>query len=81
MFKDKVSNVIPEGAFYLWLDVEDGQSFSKNILEKEGLIVLPGSYLSAEVNVFNPGEKYVRIALVYDFETTEEALKRINNLL
>ena len=81
IFKDKVNNVIPEGAFYLWLDVVDGQSFSKNILEKEGLIVLPGSYLSAEVNGFNPGEKYVRIALVYDFETTEEALKRINNLL
>jgi N-succinyldiaminopimelate aminotransferase len=81
MLKDKVSNVIPEGAFYLWLDVKDGQSFSKKILEKEGLIVLPGSYLSAEVNGFNPGEKYVRIALVYDFETTEEALKRINNLL
>ena len=81
MLKDKVSNVIPEGAFYLWLDVRDGQSFSKKILEKEGLIVLPGSYLSAEVNGFNPGEKYVRIALVYDFETTEEALKRINNLL
>ena len=81
MFKDKVSNVIPEGAFYLWLDVKDGESFSKLIFEKEGLIVLPGSYLSAEVNGFNPGEKYVRIALVYDFETTEEALKRINNLL
>jgi len=81
MLKDKVSNVIPEGAFYLWLDVRDGQSFSKKILEKEGLIVLPGSYLSAEVNGFNPGEKYARIALVYDFETTEEALKRINNLL
>jgi len=81
MLKDKVSNVIPEGAFYLWLDVEDGQSFSKKILEKEGLIVLPGSYLSAEANGFNPGEKYVRIALVYDFETTEEALKRISNLL
>ncbi len=81
MLKDKVSNVIPEGAFYLWLDVRDGQSFSKKILEKEGLITLPGSYLSAEVNGFNPGEKYVRIALVYDFETTEEALKRINNFL
>ena len=81
IFKDKVNNVIPEGAFYLWLDVRDGQSFSKKILEKEGLITLPGSYLSAEVNGFNPGEKYVRIALVYDFETTEEALKRINNLL
>ncbi len=81
MLKDKVSNVIPEGAFYLWLDVRDGQSFSKKILEKEGLIVLPGSFLSAEVNGFNPGEKYVRIALVYDFETTKEALKRINNLL
>ena len=80
-FKDKVTNIIPEGGFYLWLDVEDGQSFSKNILEKEGLIVLPGSYLSAEVNGLNPGEKYVRIALVYDFETTQEALKRINNLL
>ena len=81
MLKDKVSNVIPEGAFYLWLDVKEGESYSKKILEKEGLIVLPGSYLSAEVNGFNPGEKYVRIALVYDFETTEEALKRINNLL
>ena len=81
MFKDKVSNVIPEGAFYLWLDVEDGQSFSKNILEKEGLIVLPGSYLSAEVNGFNPGEKYVRIALVYDFETTEEAVKTYSCLI
>ena len=50
-------------------------------LVKEGFFFGPWSFFSAVVNGFNPGEKYVRIALVYDFETTEEALKRINNLL
>jgi N-succinyldiaminopimelate aminotransferase len=38
---------------------------------------LPGSYLAREVRGVNPGENFVRLALVADTEETVEAAQRI----
>jgi N-succinyldiaminopimelate aminotransferase len=39
--------------------------------------VLPGSYLSREVDGFNPGRGYVRIALVAEVAEVMQAAERI----
>jgi aspartate/methionine/tyrosine aminotransferase len=43
--------------------------------EEEGVKVMPGSFMSRD----NVGSGFVRIALVYDEESTKEALLRIKN--
>jgi N-succinyldiaminopimelate aminotransferase len=46
------------------------------------LKVLPGAYLTRAVaGGINPGQPYIRIALVHDLETTEAALARLARVL
>lgn len=56
--------------FYVWLKVDNDEAFCKFAYEKKGVLTLPGSYLGRE----NQGKGYVRIALVYDNNTTKKAL-------
>ena len=71
----------PPGGFFLWLDVtaQGGSEAATLKLWKEaGLRVLPGSYAARpQADGFNPGDGYIRIAMVQDRETTAEALHRI----
>lgn len=71
----------PEGGFFLWLDVTalgDDETAAKTLFSKAGLRVVPGSYLAREgADGNNPGAGYVRVALVDDLKTTEEALTRL----
>ncbi len=72
----------PEGGFYLWLDVGDGEAAAKRLWEKAGVRTLPGAYLTRpEPSGINIGAPYLRIALVSDLESTEEALNRIARVL
>jgi len=66
---------IPKATFYIWLKVENDIEFTKNLWEQEGVKVMPGTFMSRD----NIGSGYVRIALVYDEESTKEALLRIKN--
>jgi N-succinyldiaminopimelate aminotransferase len=71
----------PAGGFYLWLDVTaqggDEQAALK-LWREAGLRVIPGRYLARpQQDGSNPGEGYVRIAMVQDKETTAEALHRL----
>lgn len=68
---------IPEDTFYVWLPVEDDLSFTRNLLEKENILVLPGSFLSRTDGQGNPGANFVRLALVYAEEVIQDALFRI----
>ena len=74
----------PPGGFFLWLDVSEFGGSIKATLKfwrEAGVKVLPGSYLSREdENGLNPGEDYIRIALVQSESTTKEALTRLNEL-
>lgn len=68
----------PEGGFFLWLDVGDGEKAAQKLWTRTGIRVLPGAYLSRpSADGHNPGAPFVRIALVHDLPTTERALKAI----
>lgn len=71
----------PEGGFFLWLDVGDGEAAARRLWAEGGVKVLPGGYLARETNGVNPGQRYIRVALVQDLETTRTALTRIAELL
>ena len=71
----------PAGGFYLWLDVtaQGGDEVAAvNLWREAGLRVIPGRYLArAQADGSNPGEGYIRVAMVQDSETTAEALHRL----
>jgi len=70
----------PAAGFFLWLDVSKfgGASDAAVTLWKRGGVkVLPGAFLAqAGRDGTNPGENYVRLALVHDATTIAEALER-----
>ncbi len=71
----------PAGGFFLWLDVS-GQGGSevatKRLWAEAGVRVVPGNYLAREqADGLNPGEGYIRVAMVQDKEATAEALHRM----
>ena len=71
----------PEGGFYLWLDVGDGEDAALRLWRDAGVRVIPGEYLAREADGHHPGEGYIRLALVHDKDTTAEALTRLANIL
>lgn len=72
----------PDGGFYLWLDVGDGERAAQRLWREAGLRVLPGAYLGRpDADGVNPGSPFVRIALVQDLDTTRRALDRIADVL
>ncbi|MDE5602346.1 MAG: succinyldiaminopimelate transaminase [Helicobacter sp.] len=72
---------VPKETFYVWLYVGDDLTFTKKLLEKENILVLPGSFLSRVDKGINPGSGYVRLALVYEEEIIRESLLRIKQCL
>ena len=75
----------PPGGFFLWLDVAaqgGDEAATLKLWTEAGLRVLPGSYAARpQANGFNPGDGYIRIAMVQDRETTAEALHRLVTVL
>jgi N-succinyldiaminopimelate aminotransferase len=72
----------PDGGFYLWLDVEDGEKAASALWREQGVRVMPGAYLAREDSSgTNPGARYIRVALVHDLDTTERALQRMSAVL
>lgn len=71
----------PAGGFFLWLDVGDGERAAKHLWAEARIRVLPGAYLARGVDGKNPGQSYIRVALVHDRKTAADALTRMNDLL
>lgn len=68
----------PEASFYLWLKTPvNDETFAKELFAATHVKVLPGSYLSRTAHGINPGENYVRIALVDSLDACNEAARRI----
>lgn len=80
---------IPKGGFFLWLNCQqygDGEKLALHLWKEAGLRIVPGSYLTANetdemAGLQNKASNKVRIALVHDLQTTEEALTRLKNCL
>ena len=73
----------PEGGFFLWLDVGDGDAATRELWARAGLKVLPGSCLCPDDTPEHrePGAAYIRLALVHDPDTIGEALDRLSRVL
>ncbi|MBA1274277.1 succinyldiaminopimelate transaminase [Stutzerimonas azotifigens] len=72
----------PDGGFYLWPKTPiDDQTFARDLFAQQHVTVVPGSYLSREVDGFNPGAGRVRMALVAPLADCVEAAQRIRNYL
>lgn len=83
---DRVLGNVPgyrpvEGGFFLWLPVDDGEEAAKRLWARAGIQVLPGAYLSREVEGRNPGRGFIRVALVATADETEAALTRLRAVL
>ena len=69
---------LPGGGFYYWLDVGyDDEKFAAELFSSENITVLPGSYVSRQVNNNNPGSNHVRIALVAPLDDCVPAMQRL----
>ncbi|HCL54814.1 succinyldiaminopimelate transaminase [Pseudomonas fulva] len=72
----------PDGSFYLWAKVPGSDAdFTRDLFEAEHVTVVPGSYLSREVDGVNPGAGRVRMALVAPLSECIEAAERIRAFL
>jgi N-succinyldiaminopimelate aminotransferase len=72
----------PDGGFYLWprTPISD-EDFARGLFEQQHVTVLPGRYLSRDVDGFNPGAGHVRMALVATRDECIEAAKRISEFV
>ena len=92
LYKEKFSKVVailqpvlpvamPDASFYLWLKVPIADTgFAQALHRDYNVTVLPGSFLAREACGINPGENYVRIALVASLQETMDAAHRIAEL-
>ena len=68
----------PPGGFFLWLDVGDGEAAALKLWRDAAVRVLPGGYLAqADAAGANPGQPYLRMALIDGLAATEDALRRV----
>ncbi len=89
MYADKFTGVMeilkpvlpvtrPEAGFYLWIPTPIADtSFAQGLYRDYNVAVLPGSYLARSADGINPGENFVRLALVAGTGETVEASQRI----
>jgi N-succinyldiaminopimelate aminotransferase len=72
----------PDGSFYLWAATPiDDIRFCRELFASQHVTVVPGSYLSRQVNGQNPGAGRVRMALVAPLAECIEAAERIRDFI
>ncbi|WP_423415806.1 aminotransferase class I/II-fold pyridoxal phosphate-dependent enzyme [Hyphomicrobium sp. B1] len=75
----------PAGGFCLWLDMSQfggGAQAAVTLWQRAGVKVIPGSFLAQTGrDGTNPGADYVRVAMVQDSKTIQEALERTISVL
>jgi aspartate/methionine/tyrosine aminotransferase len=76
---------MPQGGFFLWLDVGNGEEMALKLWREAGVRTLPGAYMGREIEHgkprTNPGFSYLRVALVNDLSTLLTALERMVEVL
>jgi len=81
---------LPDAGFYLWINLSEAglrtpipntlitdTAFAQALYRDYNVAVLPGSYLARTTQGVNPGENFVRLALVANLAETVEAAQRI----
>ncbi len=72
----------PDAGFYLWASVArydnlSDTEFTRQLQRQYNVTVLPGSFLAREAGGINPGENFIRIALVAGIDECVDAAQRI----
>ncbi|MHA1266407.1 MAG: aminotransferase class I/II-fold pyridoxal phosphate-dependent enzyme [Candidatus Helarchaeota archaeon] len=71
----------PEGTIYVWQKTPEGLTsldFVKKLLDKKiAIVATPGAWISTEAHGVNPGENYIRFALVPTIEEIRQAVERL----
>ena len=72
----------PEAGFYLWPKTPiNDQAFAKALYAEKNITVLPGSFLSRVYDNINPGENYIRMALVAEINQCVAAANHIKDFI
>lgn len=78
----------PDAAFYLWAKIKPSNAhqlsdteFALALYREFNVTVLPGSYLAREAHGVNPGENFVRLALVASLDECVDAASRIKKMM
>jgi N-succinyldiaminopimelate aminotransferase len=85
LLTDLLEAVIPDAAFYLWAKIKDNSISDTELAIKLyrdlNITVLPGSFLARDAHGVNPGQNFIRMALVASYAECIEAAERINKHL
>ncbi|MFT6073244.1 MAG: aspartate/methionine/tyrosine aminotransferase [Yoonia sp.] len=71
----------PQAGFFLWLPIAHGEQAAVKLWQETGVRVLPGAYLSQVANGKNPGENYIRVAMVAPTQEMQRGLTLIRDCL
>jgi len=71
----------PDAGFFLWLPVDNGEVVTVKLWRETGVKVLPGAYLSREVAGVNPGQTYIRVAMVAPKQEIQRGLQAIRDCI
>jgi len=81
VFGDVQGYLSPEAGFFLWLPVDDGEVATVKLWRETGVKVLPGAYLAREVDGVNPGNGYIRVAMVAEKQEMQRGLLAIRDCI
>jgi N-succinyldiaminopimelate aminotransferase len=72
---------MPDAAFYLWAKTSGSDTdFAMKLYRDFNVTVLPGSFLARDAHGANPGNGFIRIALVASLEECLDAAERIASM-
>ncbi len=71
----------PQAGFFLWLPVDNGERAAVRLWQETGVRTLPGAYLSQVQDGVNPGETYIRVAMVAPTQEMQRGLTLIRDCL
>jgi len=71
----------PEGGFFLWLNVQDGEAAASRLWRQTGVRVVPGAYFARDVNGVNPADEYIRVAMVAEKQELQRGLETLRRCL
>ncbi|MGB2833534.1 MAG: aminotransferase class I/II-fold pyridoxal phosphate-dependent enzyme, partial [Methylotenera sp.] len=82
LLKNVLEVEMPDAAFYLWARSKQSDTeLAVKLYRDLNITVLPGSYLAREAHGMNPGENFIRMALVAQHDECLEAAKRMAEYL
>ena len=87
MLREVLHVEMPDAAFYLWAKIKpraganlSDTEFALKLYREFNVTVLPGSFLARTAHGVNPGENFVRLALVASLDECLEAAQRIKKI-